>query len=71
MEAGFMNMLGEIDYNNHFNMEGLVYLQFDVNRNYILDDSMEKLNKIKLSLKNPLKIKFIGEEGNDLGGVKN
>jgi hypothetical protein len=52
-------------------MEGLIYLQFNVNRNHILDDSMEKLNKIKESLKNPLKIKFVGEEGADLGGVKN
>lgn len=52
-------------------MEALIYLQFEVNRNFILEDSMEKLNKIKESLKNPLKIKFIGEEGADLGGVKN
>lgn len=32
---------------------------------------MEKLCKIKHNLKNPLRIKFIGEEGADEGGVQN
>lgn len=32
---------------------------------------MEKLGKIKYNLKNPMKIKFLGEEGADEGGVLN
>ena len=41
-----------------------------VRRNNILDDSMEKLSNVNVSLKNPLKITFIGEPGDDGGGVK-
>jgi hypothetical protein len=41
-----------------------------VKRNNILDDSLEKLSKTVSSLKNPLKITFIGEPGDDGGGVK-
>lgn len=40
-------------------------MYFNVNRNNILDDSLEKLGKIKQNLKSPLKISFIGEEGAD------
>lgn len=42
-----------------------MYLHFQINRNNILNDSMDKLCKIKHNLKNPLRIKFIGEEGTD------
>ena len=42
-----------------------------MNRNNILDDSMEKLGKVKGNLKSPLRISFVGEEGADEGGVKN
>lgn len=71
MESGFSNILQEVDFNHQFSLEGLIFLYFNVNRNNILDDSMEKLGKIKENLKSPLKISFIGEEGADEGGVKN
>lgn len=54
-----------LDVNGNFSLEGLAYLHFQINRNNILNDSMEKLCKIKYNLKNPLRIKFIGEEGAD------
>ena len=41
-----------------------------VHRNNILDDSLDKLSNVNVSLKNPLKITFIGEPGDDGGGVK-
>lgn len=41
-----------------------------VHRSQILDDSIENLSKISTSLKNPLKVTFIGEPGDDGGGVK-
>jgi|JI6StandDraft_1071083.scaffolds.fasta_scaffold00710_22 hypothetical protein len=41
-----------------------------VNRETILDDSIEKLSRTKSSLKNPLKVAFLGEMGDDGGGVK-
>lgn len=65
MESGFNNIIQEIDYNHQFTLDGLIFLYFNVNRNNILDDSMEKLGKIKQNLKSPMKISFIGEEGAD------
>lgn len=67
MENGLMNLIQNIENG----IEGLIYLYFAVNRHNILDDSMEKLGKIKQNLKSPLRIEFIGEEGADEGGVKN
>ena len=45
-------------------------MYIEVNRHDILNDRMEKLNKVK-NLKAPLRISFVGEEGADEGGVKN
>jgi hypothetical protein len=45
---------------NH-GIEGLIFLYISVNRHNLLDDSMEKLGKVKQNLKSPLKIEFIGE----------
>ena len=64
MESGILNLLSggvQLDANGNFSLEGLIYLHFQINRNNILNDSMEKLCKIKHNLKNPLRIKFIGE----------
>lgn len=69
MENGLSALLQNIDFNH--GIEGLIFLYFTVNRHNLLDDSMEKLGKIKQNLKSPLKIEFIGEEGADEGGVKN
>lgn len=69
MENGLSALLHNIDFNH--GIEGLIFLYFTVNRHNLLDDSMEKLGKIKQNLKSPLKIEFIGEEGADEGGVKN
>jgi len=74
VENGLRNLLtGTIQYdvNGNFWLEGLGYLHFQINRQNILDDSMEKLGKIKHNLKNPLRIQFLGEEGSDEGGVQN
>ena len=68
MHNGLQNLMNgglQLDVNGNFSIEGLIYLHFQINRNNILNDSMEKLCKIKYNLKNPLRIKFIGEEGND------
>lgn len=68
VENGLLNLLSgqvQLDLNGGFSLEGLAYLHFQIHRNNILNDSMEKLCKIKHNLKNPLRIKFIGEEGAD------
>jgi hypothetical protein len=47
-----------------------LYLQVNINRNNILEDSINKLISTSLNYKNPLKVKFLGEDGDDAGGVK-
>lgn len=61
MERGLSAMIHDFDFAGNFGIEGLIYLCIAVNRGNILDDSMEKLNKIKQNLKSPLRIEFIGE----------
>ena len=74
VENGFQNLLtglAQLDVNGGFSIDSLMFLHFQINRNNILDDSMEKLGKSNHNQKSPLKIQFIGEEGSDEGGVKN
>lgn len=40
IENGFSSILNEVDLNQHFSIEGLIFLYFNVNRHRILDDSM-------------------------------
>ena len=47
-----------------------LFLQVKVHRNNLLLDSMNELMHRK-AFKNPMKVKFIDELGDDLGGVKN
>jgi hypothetical protein len=54
MENGLSSIIQNIDFNH--GIEGLIFLYFTVNRNNLLDESMEKLGKIKQNLKSPLKI---------------
>jgi hypothetical protein len=52
-------------------MMGAMFLSLEVRRNFILDDSVDRLANIQSNLRNPLKITFIGEPGKDGGGLKN
>lgn len=64
MQNGLRNLLNgqvQLDVNGNFSIESLAYLHFQINRNNILDDSLEKLGKVKYNLKNPLRIQFLGE----------
>ena len=45
-----------MNFSGNFSLEGLIYLYISVHRNNILDDSMEKLGKVKGNLKSPLRI---------------
>jgi hypothetical protein len=61
MEGGLGSMINAMVQNeNNFSIEGLIYLHFQINRHNILDDSMEKLGKVKQNLKSPMRISFIG-----------
>lgn len=64
------NGVAELDANGKLSLEGMLYLYFEIHRENILDDAMEKLCRVKHNLKSPLRISFIGEEGADEGGVQ-
>jgi hypothetical protein len=74
MQKGLMAMLNgvmpEENSNGNPAVINALFMMVHVNRDNILDDSIEKLSKTNASLKNPLKITFIGEPGDDGGGVK-
>jgi hypothetical protein len=58
------------DSHGSYTIDSVLYLHFEINRDNILDDSVTKMSQVKNTLKKPLKIAFIGEEGHDEGGVK-
>lgn len=46
------------------------YLQLEINRDSMVEDVLRQITRKDKDLKKPLKVKFIGEEGVDEGGVK-
>ena len=66
MQRGLAALIQDFDFGGgNFGIEGLIYLYISVRRSNILDDSMEKLGKVKQNLRSPLRIEFVGEEGTD------
>jgi hypothetical protein len=56
-----------------FGLMGLidgVHLNLEIRRENILDDALTQLSSKPKSLRKPLKVSFIGEQGIDQGGVK-
>lgn len=47
-----------------------VHLNLEIRRDNILDDALTQLSSKPKSLRKPLKVSFIGEQGIDQGGVK-
>lgn len=47
-----------------------VYLQMNVRRTNLVEDTLDIISKSNINFKKPLKVKFIGEQGVDEGGVK-
>lgn len=47
-----------------------IHLNLDIRRNNILDDALTQLSSKPKSLRKPLRVKFIGEQGIDEGGVR-
>lgn len=76
IERGLLDLLNVQAANNqqHVVIDQAIikslYLQLQINRNNVLDDSINQIMNTNLSLKNPLKITFVGEPGDDAGGVK-
>ena len=47
-----------------------VFLTINIRRNNLIEDSLNELSKPDIKLQNPIKVKFIGEQGVDEGGVR-
>lgn len=62
VEGSFRNIFDIIE--NNF------YLQINVNRNTLIEDALNSLNRNSAEFKKPLKVKFKGELGVDDGGVQ-
>jgi hypothetical protein len=58
-------MIPSPDAHGNYTIDSVLYLNFEIRRNHILDDSVVKISQTKHSLKKPLKIAFVGEEGHD------
>lgn len=49
--------------------QNFAYLYLEINRESIIEDTLNSLIREDLNFKKPLRIKFIGELGVDEGGV--
>ena len=47
-----------------------VFLTINIRRNNLIEDALNELSKNDIKLQNPIKVKFIGEQGVDEGGVR-
>lgn len=55
-------------FNNQINVEE-AYLLLEINREFIIEDTLNSLVREDLNFRKPLRVKFIGELGVDEGGV--
>lgn len=61
MERGLTALIQDFDFHGgQIGIEGLIYLCISVRRDHLLDDSMEKLGKVKQNLRSPLRIDIVG-----------
>lgn len=73
MQNHLADMINELDGDFMFgggSLEDAVSLNIQVRRNKLLEDSLRMLSTQSKNYKKQLKIKFMGEEGVDQGGVK-
>ena len=47
-----------------------IFLTINIRRNNLIEDALNELSKSGIKLQNPIKVKFIGEQGVDEGGVR-
>ena len=47
-----------------------VFLTINIRRNNLIEDALNELSRNDIKLQNPIKVKFIGEQGVDEGGVR-
>ena len=47
-----------------------VFLTINIRRNNLIEDTLNEISRSDIKLQNPIKVKFIGEQGVDEGGVR-
>ena len=47
-----------------------VFLTINIRRKNLIEDALNELSKTEIKLQNPIKVRFIGEQGVDEGGVR-
>ena len=47
-----------------------IFLTINIRRNNLIEDTLNEISKPGIKLQNPIKVKFIGEQGVDEGGVR-
>jgi len=47
-----------------------IFLTINIRRNNLIEDTLNEVSKPGIKLQNPIKVKFIGEQGVDEGGVR-
>lgn len=66
MMNSFNDILNDLNVVNMINM----YLYLEVRRNNLIEDTLNFISNPNINLKKALKVKFVGEQGIDEGGVK-
>ena len=66
MMSSFNDLLNPMNLININSM----FLAIEVRRNNLIEDALNSLSNPMINLKKPLKVKFVGEQGIDEGGVK-
>ena len=47
-----------------------VFLTINIRRKNLIEDALNELSRTEIKLQNPIKVRFIGEQGVDEGGVR-
>jgi len=50
--------------------DNFAYLYLEINREQIIEDTLNSLIREDMNFKKPLKVKFVGEPGVDEGGIQ-
>lgn len=69
IDKELMRNLFQNIYNPNLNAE-FAYLFLDIDRNQMIQDTLNALVREDINFRKPLKVKFVGEPGIDEGGVK-
>ena len=47
-----------------------IFLTINIRRKNLIEDTLNEISRPDIKLQNPIKVKFVGEQGVDEGGVR-